>query len=131
MPCPATDFGFRFSITLLNVVITRIDYDALNNIVSVSLAVGSCQDIFFVDDGTTAPIYRTIYRNSKADWRTFRNKIINQVVLRSSGRVQIVLRENIEYILSYWKFSLIWKLISYSVISVYNIIFIIVIFRQD
>ena len=52
MPCPATDFEFRFSITLLTVVITRIDYDALNKIVSVSLAVGSCQDILFVADRT-------------------------------------------------------------------------------
>ena len=54
---PATDFMFSFSITLLNVVFSRNYYDVvmLNKSFFVSLAVGSCQDIFFVDDDTTAP----------------------------------------------------------------------------
>ena len=77
---PATDFIFRFSICLVNVVISRIDYDLFifNKSFSVYLAVASCQNIFFVDDDTTAVTSKypiCIIKPFKIYWRMFRNKI--------------------------------------------------------
>ena len=77
--CPATDFIFSFSITLLTVAISHIDCDSfiLNKSVLVYLAVGSCQNIFFVDDDTTAGrIMTVLVKRIKIYWRMFRNKII-------------------------------------------------------
>ena len=79
--CPATDFIFSFSITLLTVAISHIDCDSfiLNKSVLVYLAVGSCQNIFFVDDGTTAvmPMIKFIcIKPVNTYWRMFINKII-------------------------------------------------------
>ena len=73
---PATDFIFRFSICLVNVVISRIDCDLfmINKSFSVYLAVASCQNIFFVDDDTTAEMV-CIIKPFKIYWRMLRNKI--------------------------------------------------------
>ena len=79
---PATDFIFRFSICLVNVVISRIDCDLfmINKSFSVYLAVASCQNIFFVDDDTTAVTTTFCRKQLKIYWRMFRNKIMNWLI---------------------------------------------------
>ena len=76
MVSPATEIVCRFPIIFLSVVISHKDC----LVVVIFKAVGSGQDIFLVDDGTTTEQYSDQIFRLKIDWRMFKIKVNNKSV---------------------------------------------------